>query len=163
MQSFIAFSIGMLRVIAAPSPPSASSHFAFERTPTSLRIVGNGTPVHSAVEVRPCVACTVGMVGFDHSVRPLPEHSRKSRREIEGKRLTSRIEYLRGRATRPWTKSVCLRGSITAVPAWLRSKNRPEGVTMPMLSCSGVKVHDERLVAVLYRCRTSVSNCERAP
>ena len=93
--------------------------------------------------------CTVGSVGFDHSVRPLPEHSRKSRREIDGKCLTSRIVYLRGRATRPCTKSVCLRGSMTAVPAWLRSKNSPEGVTMPRLSCSGVKVHEESGVAVL--------------
>ena len=93
--------------------------------------------------------CTVGMVGFDHSVSPLPEHSRKSRREIDGKRLTSRIAYLRGRATRPCTKSVCRRGSIIAVPAWLRSKKRPDGVTMPMLSCSGVNVQDENGVAVL--------------
>src|SRR3569833_1148829 len=139
----------MLRVMAAPSPPSASSHLAPLRTPTSLRIVDNGTPVHSEVDVSPCVPCTVRKVGLDHSVRPLPEHSRNMRRESDGKRRRSRIEYFFGRCTKPCTNSWCFAGSITAVPAWLRSKCSPEGVTMPMLSCSGVKVQDDCGVAVL--------------
>ncbi len=36
-------------------------------------------------------------------------------------------------------------------------------MTMPIESCSGVKVHDDSGVAVLYRVRTSVSNCDRLP
>ena len=93
----------MLRVIAAASPPSASSHLASDRTPTSFRIVASETPVQSEVDVNPCVPWTVFIVGFDHSVRPLPEHSRNMIRDIDGKRRMSRIEYFFGCRTMPCT------------------------------------------------------------
>src|SRR5690348_13439063 len=104
----------MLRVIAAASPPSASSHFAPCCKPASFRIVDSGTPVHSDVDVKPCVNCTVRIVGFDHSVKPLPEHSRNMIREIDGNRRRSFIEYLCGSRTMPCTYSECFTGSITA-------------------------------------------------
>src|SRR5690349_11402320 len=153
----------MLRVITAASPPSARSHLAPGATPVSFRIVDSGTPVHSDVDVRPCVNCTVRIVGFDHSVRPLPEHSMNIIREIDGKRRRSFIEYLRGSCTMPCTYSECFAGSITAVPPWLRSKCNPDGVTMPSPASSGVIVHDDSSVGVLKRRRNSVSNCERVP
>src|SRR5512135_2103670 len=153
----------MLRVIAAASPPSASSHLAPGFRPASSRIVRSGTPVHSEVDVRPCVPCTVFIVGFDHSVRPFPEHSMNIVLEIDGKRLMSFIENFFGDRTMPCTNRLCLPGSITAVPPWLRSKWSPEGVTMPRPACNGVKLQDDSGVAVLKRTRTSVSNCDRLP
>ena len=115
----------MLRVIAAASLPSASSHLAPGRTPTSLRMVDSGTPVHSEVDVRPCVPCTVFSVGFDHSVKPLPEHSRNMMRDSDGKRRMSFIENFFACLTMPCTYSECLLGSMVAVPPWLRSKCKP--------------------------------------
>jgi hypothetical protein len=100
---------------------------------------------------------------LDHSVKPLPEHSMNSTRETEGKRLMSDTDSLRALSTIPWMKSECLAGSIVAVPAWLRSKCRPEGVMIPTLFCKGVKVQDDWAVAVAYRVRTSDSNWERLP
>src|SRR5688572_10778722 len=158
MQSFIAFAIGMLRVIAAPSLPSASTHFAADRTPTSFRMVDSGTPVHSEVDVKPCVPCTVFSVGFDHSVKPLPEHSRNMMRDIDGKRRMSFIENFFACLTIPCTYSECLLGSMVAVPPWLRSKCSPDGVMIPQPFSSGVKVHEDSGVLVANRVRTSVSN-----
>ena len=84
-------------------------------------------------------------------------------REIDGKRRISGIENFFASRTNPCTYRKCLLGSMTAVPPWLRSKCRPEGVMMPVLFCNGVNVHDDCGVAVLNRVRTSVSNCERDP
>src|SRR5712691_1615069 len=123
----------MLRVIAAASLPSASNHLALERTPHSLSTIESGTPVHSEVDVSPCVPWTVRSVGFDHSVRPLPEHSMNMILEIDGKRRTSDIENFFGSRTNPCTYRKCLLGSMTAVPPWLRSKCSPDGVMMPVL------------------------------
>ncbi len=79
----MALAIGMLRVIAAASPPSASTHFALPPTPTSLSTIETGTPVHSEVEVRPCVPCTVRSVGLDGQAvaGALDEHDPRYRRE----------------------------------------------------------------------------------
>ena len=49
----------------------------------------------------------------------------------------------------PCTYSECVAGSMTAVPPWLRSKCRPDGVMMPQPSSSGVIVHDDCGVARL--------------
>ena len=83
--------------------------------------------------------------------------------ETEGKRLISDTDSLRAFCTMPWMKSECLAGSTVAVPAWLRSKCKPEGVMIPKLFCNGVKVQDDWAVAVGYLVRTSDSNWERLP
>ncbi len=84
-------------------------------------------------------------------------------RDIDGNRRISFIENFRGWRTMPCTYSECFAGSMTAVPPWLRSKCRPDGVMIPHPLSSGVIVHDDCAVAVLKRLRTSVSNCERQP
>src|SRR5690348_18110878 len=76
------------------SPPSASSHFPLPRTPASLSTVESRTPVHSDVEVSPCVPCTVRSVGLDHSVRPLPEHSMNMRSEEHTSELQSPVHLV---------------------------------------------------------------------
>ena len=87
----------------------------------------------------------------------------KSTRDTEGKRLMSAIDNLRARSTIPWMKRECLEGSMVAVPPWLRSKCKPDGVMIPMLSCNGVNVHDDWAVEVGYLVLTSVSNWDRLP
>ena len=106
----------MLRVITAASAPSARSQAAPSLTPTSARMVESGTPVHSEVLVRPWVPCTVLSVGSRHSVRPLPEHSMKWKRDTDGKRFRSAIAYFLGRSTMPCTMSVWRAGSIVGMP-----------------------------------------------
>src|SRR5699024_3029182 len=112
----MAFSMGMLRVIAAASAPSANTHFASERTPASFNTVDRGTSTHSDVDNKPCVPCTVFIVGSDHSVSPLPEHSKNMILEMAGKRLRSAIENFLGCFTIPCTNNSCVEGSIVAIP-----------------------------------------------
>ena len=50
-----AFAMGTLRVIAAASAPSASTHFASGLTPTSSSSVDSSTPVHSQHITKPWV------------------------------------------------------------------------------------------------------------
>src|SRR5262249_1735790 len=128
------------------SAPSASAHVAPSFIPNSRARVENCTPVHSEVLIRPCVPCTVLSVGFRHSVRPLPEHSMKYRRDTEGRRLRSAMLNFFGRSVRPCTNRKCLAGSIVGRPAWCRSKCSPEGVRIPSLLPRGVMVHEESLV-----------------
>src|SRR5215203_3597722 len=83
MASSSAFAIGTLRVMAAASAPSASTHFASGLIPTSSRSVDIITPVHSQHMTSPCVSCTVnsGRTFFQFCV--LPEHSRKLMRDTD--------------------------------------------------------------------------------
>src|SRR5690606_3335125 len=147
-QSFMAFSIGILRVMAEASPPSASNHFAPGFKPTSFRMVDKGMPTHSEVEVKPWVPCTVFILGSTHSVRPFPEHSMNIMRETKGKRRNDSIEKFCGLFTMPCTYNMCLVGSMLAIPPWCRSKCKPDGVIIPMLFCKGVKLHDDSAVLV---------------
>ena len=70
-------SIGTLRVITAASAPSASTQAALSCSPTWRSNVESSTPVHSEVETRPCVFCTLGIVTFRYSAPVVPEHSWK--------------------------------------------------------------------------------------
>ena len=47
------FASGTLRLIAAASAPSATTHFALGSTPASSSNVASRTPVHSAQESKP--------------------------------------------------------------------------------------------------------------
>ena len=95
------FSIGMDRVITAPSAPSASTQAPSDFKPTSLTKVAKETPVHSEVLSRPCVNCTVLPFAPVHSEFVLPEHSIKCFRDKEGMRFMSSIVNRFGAATRP--------------------------------------------------------------
>ena len=121
MASSSAFSIGMLRVIAAASAPSASIHFASGLTPASARIVASGTPVHSQQLRSPCVSWTVSSGLGAPQFWVLPEHSRKWMRDTDGNRVKSSMVKISGLSTMPWTISRCSSGSIVGVPAWWRS------------------------------------------
>ena len=106
----------MLRVITAASAPSASTQAALSLRPISRAIVANGTPVHSEVLISPWVPWTLLSVGFTHSVRPLPEHSMKYMRVVDGNRLRSAIENFLASCTIPWTNTMCLDGSMVGMP-----------------------------------------------
>jgi hypothetical protein len=107
-----------LRVITAASAPSASTHAAPGLSPVCLSSVESGTPVHSDVETRPWVPCTVGRFAFMISLPVVPEHSRKYVRDTVGKRLRSASEYLIGRLTMPWMTRRCRAGSMFGIPPW---------------------------------------------
>ncbi len=55
-----------------------------------------------------------------------------------------------GVSTRPLIISLCIDGSISAMPPWWRSKHRPFGVMMPSSSCSGVKLTELSRAAVSH-------------
>src|SRR6266571_251456 len=149
--------MGMLRVMAAASPPSARSHFAPGASPASSSTVASGTPVHSQQLRRPWVNCTVLPRGSFHSVEPLPAHSRKWKRETEGNRTRSSMVKRRGGFTRPCKTRRWASGAMSGTPPWCRSKTRPLGVTMPSRSWRGVKLHDEYCVGVRSVGRRSTS------
>ncbi len=102
MASSSALAIGMLRVRAAASAPSASSQAADGSTPASARTVESRGPVHSLQLISPWMSWTVAVAGGSAQAL-LPEHSMKWMRETEGKRASSSMLKLSGRLTRPCT------------------------------------------------------------
>ena len=61
-------------------------------------------------------------------------------RDTDGIRLNSSTVKTSGWSTRPWMVSVCAAGSISGTPEWCRSKCSDEGVMIPYVSCSGVRL-----------------------
>ena len=79
------FASGTLRLIAAASAPSATTHLALGSTPASSSRVASRTPVHSAHETRPWIAGTLsGCACGALSAPELPAHSTKAMRDSIG-------------------------------------------------------------------------------
>ncbi len=108
--------MGMLRVMAPESAPSASIQRASARTPTSLRTVFNRVPVHSQQLSSPWVSWTVYPATGSPQFCVFPEHSRKQIRETAGKRIMSATVNIMGFATSPWMISRWAFGSIVGTP-----------------------------------------------
>src|SRR5262249_12510104 len=98
--SLIALASGMLRIIRQASAPSAITHAAPGRTPTSASSSESDTPVHSLPLTRPWLRCTSG-AGCVHSPPLLPPHSRTRLLVSEGSRGISSIDSDNGRSTIP--------------------------------------------------------------
>ena len=81
----MAFFIGTLRCRACASAPSAITHFAFGSAPASSSRIDSGTPVHSALETRPCSACAFACTGSLENIgAELPLHSTNAMRVTSG-------------------------------------------------------------------------------
>jgi hypothetical protein len=73
----MAFAIGTLRLMAAASAPSASSHLPSGFTPASSSNTASGTPAQSLHDTRPCRPPAVCCGASALLLAPLlPEHSR---------------------------------------------------------------------------------------
>ncbi|MNE63517.1 hypothetical protein D3C80_1588720 [compost metagenome] len=91
--------MGMLRVIAAPSAPSAMIHLACGLSPVSSSSVFKVTPVHSAQLTRPLTSAAV----LPHGGRNdgLPEHSMKCTRDTAGNWRISSTVKIKAFSVRP--------------------------------------------------------------
>ena len=100
---------GTLRLIAAASAPSAITHLALGSTPASSSSVASRTPVHSAHETRPWIACALmlRLQGVERAriaaALDFDEGDARFHR-VARERLQVNSS---GRFTRPWISSRC--------------------------------------------------------
>ena len=145
------------------SAPSATIHRAACCTPTARNSSASDTPVHSLQLARPWLFCALSP-GLPACSRPLlPAHSTKYIRDTDGKRRNSSIEKTMGSATSPCTSNWCAPASIVGTPEWCRSKCKDEGVMIPTVSCSGVRLAPVPGVAAAVNKRIERSDAALSP